>query len=198
MQYLGSIAIVQIQTRPMKEQTHGVWEYRSEPLCTVRSLRATPDGLFGETEQGGSIIDVHHLAHPQSRFRGDNRISFGFLHHYIAMRQRFGAHMRDGIGGENIVIDCARPESIADLEGGIIIRNRQRDEVHLCEVIPAPPCVEFSTFCLQSPAEPHEIKATLQYLSNGRRGYYAALKSGANVEFQIGDEVFLVQPCHWK
>jgi hypothetical protein len=77
----------------MKIYENGERIYRPDSLLTVDKLLLTSEGIMGIPLSGEEIIDVHHVKHPQSRFRGDNKISFGFTQHYQRMCERFGDHI---------------------------------------------------------------------------------------------------------
>jgi len=107
------------------------------------------------------------------------------------MRNRFADHLTDGIAGENIFVDVeADLATFANAKQYFI--QHGGETIELFEVIPAPPCEPFSTFCLVVPQSRAEIKAALQFLSNGVRGYYALLADDA-VAFsvQAGDTLYV-------
>lgn len=189
MQKIGTVKFVQIQRDHMKIIEDGVRFYRPDPLLRVEQLELLPEGIIGITGNTRSV-DVHNETHPDSRYRGDNKISFGFTQHYERMRARFGDHLKDGYAGENIIVDAE--VDILDLK-----TNRRfyfkHDEtlIELKNVIPAPPCREFSVYCLQVPQCQEDIKGALQFLNNGTRGYYAELVPNNNAcLIQAGDELF--------
>ncbi|MCA9913300.1 MAG: hypothetical protein KC496_08115 [Anaerolineae bacterium] len=192
MQKIGTIEFVQVQRGHMKVGIGDQRVYRPDPLLTVNKLHLTEDGILGITEDETVIVDVHHTAHPQSRFRGDNKISFGFIHEYEQIRRRFGDHMRDGVGGENMIIRAQEPLPDLTMHQRYFIRHHDGTMIELIHVIPAPPCREFSIFCAQRTIEGAALKDTLQFLSGGTRGYYAELvKSDCQCFVQVGDELFL-------
>jgi len=61
----------------------------------------------------------------------------------------------------------------------------------------AAPCEEFSHFVARSQHEKlpaTELKATLQFLNNGRRGFLLVLSDGQEMAtVQAGDRVFVVE-----
>ena len=173
---IGRIEFVQVQSDPLKATVDGVHIYLPTSLLHVESLKLTSDGIFGITAQGDEVIDAHHAHHPKSRHRGINGISLGFIHHYDAMRDRFGEHLVDGIAGENIIV--AGPlkmpyRSIWAIRSTSAVRRGNL--IQLDEVMVAAPCNEFSRFCAGQDIQAAELKATLQFLGDGRRGYYATL-----------------------
>jgi hypothetical protein len=193
MQEIGIIKFVQIQGSHMKIYEGENRIYRPDPLLTVDKLGLTSDGIIGLASDGKEIIDVHHVEHPQSRFRGDNKISFGFVQHYHRMRERFGEHIADGVGGENIIIEASTDITTLNYQGRFFIQHQGQDTlIELTNVIPAPPCREFSIFCLQVPQCQDDIKSALQFLNDGTRGYYAELVENDSPCFvQTGDKLFV-------
>jgi MOSC domain len=138
---------------------------------------------------GTEIIDVHNVSHPQSRNGGANGISVGFTAHYAAMRAHFGAHLSDGIAGENILVETASTIKLSDLGKRLVFQNQAGTFVYLDNLLVAPPCEPFSRFALRQspPVEAATMKATLQFLDDGTRGFYAVPLSGT---IQSGDKVF--------
>jgi len=190
MQKIGTVKFVQIQRDHMKIIENEVRFYRPDPLLRVDKLHLTAEGIIGI--QGNSQqIDVHNETHPNSRYRGDNRISFGFTQHYERMRERFDNHIKDGYAAENIIIEAEI--DILNLKTNQRFFFKHDDTlIEMKEVIPAPPCREFSVFCLEVPQCAEDIKAALQFLDNGTRGYYADLATPDNSYFvQAGDELWV-------
>jgi len=191
MQKIGTVQFLQIQRESLKEGEHQNHIYNPAPLLTVEKIQLTPDGIVGHTARDEEIIDVHNVNHHGSKNRGNNNISIGFLQNYDAMRNRFGDHLSDGIAGENIIVDVE--VDLATFTNAKQYFIQHSDEIiELFEVIPAPPCKPFSTFCLVVPQCRDDIKAALQFLSDGMRGYYALLADDA-VAFsvQAGDTLYV-------
>lgn len=190
MRKIGTVKFIQIQRNHMKIIENGVRFYRPDPLLRVEKLELLSEGLIG-INGTAKITDVHNEAHPDTRYRGDNKISFGFTQHYERMRGRFDEHIKDGYAGENIIIDAEI--DILNLNSNQHFFFKRDDTlIELKNVIPAPPCREFSVFCLQVPQCAEDIKSALQFLSNGTRGYYAELASADDTYFvQAGDELFI-------
>jgi hypothetical protein len=140
------------------------------------------------------FIDVHHAEHPNSRYHGSNGVSIGFTSHYRQIRKKFGEHINDGCAGENILVETAQSFSLADLGGQLIIQNPKTGVlVYLTDLQAAAPCVEFSHYVANQvdPLPPAEIKTILQFLDNGRRGFYATLAAaGLPALIQVGDIVW--------
>ena len=189
MQKIGTVAFVQIQTNPLKTGEKGGRLYSPQNILRVPRLRLTSDGAFGLLNDGEQVMDVHHPQHPQTRYRGDNGVSFGFLPYYAQMRERFGHHLEDGTAGENILIEVAHLP--AEPPRLLIIEDSEGQRLPLRQIVPAPPCKPFSFFCLRRQVEAEEMKATLQWLGEGRRGYYAAPEVDEfQAIIQAGDSVY--------
>jgi hypothetical protein len=190
MQKIGTVQFVQVQNSSMKVYEGETLVYSTEPLLKVDKLRLTPDGIVG-IKNGQEILDVHAANHPQSKCRGDNKISFGFLKNYERMRQRFGQHIEDGFAAESIVIDANIDVLNFDMKRRYFIQHEDT-LIELKGVMVATPCNEFSTWCLIVPQCAEDIKAALQFLNNGTRGYYADLAVAGEYTVQAGDS-FLVE-----
>lgn len=191
MQKIGIVTFVQIQRDHMKIHKDNVRFYRPAPLLKVEKLALDKQGIIGIDTDGNEILDVHNTEHPNSRYRGDNKISFGFLQHYHRMRERFGDHLKDGYAAENIIVDAKIDITKLDYTQEFFFKQGD-DNVELADVIPAPPCREFSVFCLEVAQCTEDIKAALQFLSNGTRGYYADLASmNTPYYIQAGDELWV-------
>lgn len=80
------------------------------------------------------------------------------------------------------------------LNNQIAIKKQDSDNfIYLSEVIPAPPCEPFSRFANPKISSPQDTKATLQFLSDGMRGFYMKLNSSTQeVIIQVGDVVYHV------
>jgi hypothetical protein len=133
--------------------------------------------------------------HPDKAYDDDDLVCIGFTPHYKAMRARFGDHMVDGIAGENILIESEEEIWLPDLGSGIVIENQDTKSQTLLDLVSfASPCQEFSHFARQSqdkklPAG--ELKAVLQFLDNGRRGFLLVMREGQETaDIRPGDRVF--------
>jgi hypothetical protein len=180
MDTIGTIAFVQIQRAPMKRGEGAQRAYNPEPLLRVAKLRLTWQGVIGVTDSGENIIDAHNALHLSTRHNGtgENGISVGFLRHYDSMRAEFGAHVVDGIAGENIIVESATPITPELLGERVGIRSAADGSViELVNVFPAPPCEPFSRFCAVQPIGGAEMKRVLQFLDHGTRGYYASMSN---------------------
>lgn len=192
MQKIGTVAFVQVQRYSMKKVVSDDWQYDTNPLLTVEKLWLSDSGIMGITDDNTVIVDVHSQSHPESKYRGDNKISFGFLPEYVAMRERFGEHMQDGIAGENILIQVEENLPTDILDKKWILETSDGQRIDLTSIVVAPPCREFSIFCAQETISGAELKETLQFLHNGRRGYYAELADAdLTCIIQAGDSLYV-------
>jgi hypothetical protein len=190
---IGTIARLQVQESSLKVGVKPR-RYDPAPLRSVPAISFSPAGVVGLTEHGESIVDVHHREHPSSKNRGgENGISLGFTAHYREMRRRFGQHLRDGIAGENILIETDRQFPVEELATGVVIEGTAGTWPELRPVIVAAPCVEFSRYALKFPndARPDAtVTEALRFLDAGMRGFYATY-SGEPAVVEIGARVFL-------
>ena len=190
---IGTVVRLQVQESSLKV---GVKPRRYEPapIQSVPVLSVSSAGVVGLAENGESIVDVHHHDHPSSKNRGGgNGISLGFTAHYLAMRQRFGPHLADGIAGENILIEVDRQFPVEDLANGVVIEGTEGRPLELHPVIVAAPCVEFVRYALKFPdgARPDAtVTEALRFLDAGMRGFYATY-AGEPAVVEIGAPVFL-------
>lgn len=191
MKKIGTIKRVQVQQASLKVGEKPNQRYDPAPLLVVDALHLAPAGVTGLMIDGSQIIDVHHTAHPGSRNRGGNGVSIGFTSHYEAMRGEFGTHLVDGIAGENILVESDRRWRLDELGARLAFENRATGVlIYLDALMPAPPCVPFSQFALQAAAGGEAIKAALQFLHEGTRGFYATAHQPSSI--QPGDFVYLV------
>jgi MOSC domain-containing protein YiiM len=194
MGYIGTIQFVQIQRESLKVKNGNTQRYDPQPLLTVTQLRLTRDGVIGLTETGVEIIDVHHTDHPRSRNRADNYVSLGFSHHYDLMRERCGDHLTNGIAGENIIVACDQRITPEMLGERVFIGTQTGERIVLEDTLPIPPCEPFSRFAAGRDLVAPEMKATLQYLSNGTRGFYMRVIAAADgAIIQSGDKVYATE-----
>lgn len=151
------------------------------------------DGVTGYTSEGAVLLDVHNRRHPQSRFRGDNGISLGFTGHYREMRLRFDNGPDDGAAGENVLVGDTRVHDEASLLAGVMIESSD-GPVRLTTVTAAPPCVEFTRYCLglaAGQADRSAVAAGIEFLGRGMRGFYARIEAGT-AEIRPGAMVFAI------
>ena len=190
MRFLGSIVRLQYQRDHLKQPgPHGRY-FDPANIVSVEALEFTPDGVVSGAGDGAEF-DVHHNRHARSRNRGDNGVSIGFTSHYVAMRDRLGERLTDGIAGENILIDFDGIVSEADLAGGLVVETLD-GPIGIGAIGVAAPCVEFSRFAMDVPPEAkpdRTVTETLQFLHQGMRGFYATMEATATI--RVGDRVYL-------
>ena len=195
MREIGQIKLVQLQPSGLIIETPTGGFYDASRRLEVDRLQITSLGIEAITQEGEHVLDIHHISHPGKAYDNDDLICIGFTPHYDAMRTRFGEHMVDGIAGENIIIETEEEVWLPDLGQGIAIENQETKSRTLLDLISfASPCHEFSHFAMQSqdkklPAI--ELKAVLQFLDKGRRGFLLVLREGQEtVIVRPGDRVF--------
>lgn len=190
MQRIGIVRHVQIQRSPLKTGSPRI--YSTTPIKRVDGLRLTPRGVMGLMDDGAEIMDVHHVDHRQSRNRGNaNGISINFTGHYAQMRARFGPHLVDGCAGENILIECERIWTLAELGGRLALEHADNGAItYLVDILDAPPCVEFSRFASNAQS-PETIKAALQFLDHGMRGFYVTANNSTGLIVRPGDKLYI-------
>jgi hypothetical protein len=190
---IGTVVRLQVQESSLKVGVKPR-RYDPAPLRSVPAISLSAAGVVGLAENGESIVDVHHCEHPSSKNRGgENGISLGFTGHYREMRQRFGQHLRDGIAGENILIEVDRQFQVEDLASGVVVEGADERPLELRPVIVAAPCVEFSRYALKFPdgARPDAtVTEALRFLDAGMRGFYATYE-GESAVVELGARVFL-------
>ena len=196
----GVVSLVQLQPTGLIIDAPESWPFRSfydaDRRVEVDSLQITPRGIQATLPKGETVLDIHHLDHPDKAYDDDDLVCVGFSAHYDAMRDRFGEHMVDGSAGENILIDY--PDEIwpADLGHKLAIQNQDSGEMARLEMVSfAEPCVEFSRFCAQRPHEEmsgRRLGEILRFLGNGRRGFLLVLNHALGVvTVRPGDKVYL-------
>ena len=203
MRELGMVKLVQLQPSGLIIETPSGYFYDASRRVEVDRLLITSRGIEATTPDGEHVLDIHHLDHPDKAYSDDDLVCVGFSAHYEAMRARFGEHMVDGIAGENIIIEYDQEVWPEDLGGQIVIENTETGHRTYLDLVSfAAPCEEFSHFAAQSqhkrlPAS--ELKATLQFLNNGRRGFLLVLRGGQEPAIvQPGDRVFGISAARNK
>ncbi len=193
---------LQVQLNPIKPGRAPWRAYDPAVLHQVPELAVTGDGAVGVDADGAEHVDVHNRTHPASRDRkGRAGISIMTTGDYLALRERYGDHLVDGIAGESILLDyrpgLARRRMPAtmtlqsggngagpDAQGaGAGDRSVLLTGVHIAE-----PCVEFTRFCLRLPASDQvgdDVRAGLDDLSGGARGY--KMVAAAPARIRVGD-----------
>jgi len=194
MRQIGRVKQVQVQRGPLKRGDKPHRYYDPAPLLVVEKLILTPQGVIGVTAEGEELIDVHHAAHPESRHAGVNGVSLGFTSHYRTLREKFGAHLTDGLAGENILVETSE-EFLQEIPGGCVIMRAQENGklAYLEQLEVAEPCVEFSHFALNEPmpVPAARLRDALIFLDHGRRGFYATLRGEEPFVLRAGDTLFV-------
>jgi hypothetical protein len=189
MRLLGTIVRLQYQRDHLKKPGPFGKQYDPVNIVPVEALEFTPDGVVSGPANDPHY-DVHHTNHPRSRNRGDNGISFGFTGHYAAMRDRFGERLADGIAGENILIERTGIMKTSEFAGGLVVETID-GPIGIGSIKVAAPCVEFSRFAMEYPADAapdRRVTETLVFLNSGMRGFYASVEATAT--FRVGDRVY--------
>jgi hypothetical protein len=195
---LGQVKLVQVQPVGLRIETSSGRIYDPSRRVEVDRLYITSEGIEADTPEGERVLDIHHTAHPDTHYKPGNTISIGFTSHYAAMRNRFGEHMVDGSAGENVIIEFEQEVWPEHLGRQIVFENPASGERAIFDMNRfAAPCEPFSHFAAQSqharlPAD--KLKATLQFLDNGRRGFLLGLSGGqGTVTVQPGDRVYTLE-----
>jgi hypothetical protein len=193
---IGRIKLVQLQPAGLIIETPSGDFYDATRRVEVDQLQMTSLGIEATTPEGEHVLDIHHLSHPDKAYDDDDLVCIGFTPHYEAMRARFGDHMVNGIAGENIIIESEQEIWLPDLGKGIAIENQDTKSQTVLDLVSyASPCHEFSHFAMQSqdkklPAG--ELKAVLQFLDNGRRGFLLVMREGQETaDVRPGDRVLV-------
>ena len=199
MQAIGRVKLVQVQPNGLIIETPSGYFYDASRRVEVDRLFITSKGIEATTPEGEHVLDIHHIDHPDKAYDNDDLISIGFTSHYEAMRIRFGEHMIDGIAGENIIIKFDDEVWSEDIGDQIAIENIETGRRTILDLeCFAAPCNEFSHFATQSQHErlpAAELKSTLQFLNDGRRGFLFVLREGQDPAIvQQGDRIFVVAP----
>lgn len=193
---LGTVTRLQMQREKIKSGMKPDERYTpDEHLLSVAALCIDDGGVTGITSDGERVPDVHHRDHPRSRFRGANGVSIGFTGHYVRMRERFGAHLVDGIAGESILVGHEGIVSLDTLVNGIVITGGDGRIVEMDTWEVADPCAPFSKFCLRFPPgqkPDRRVTGALQFLAGGTRGFYGTYRADQpqGVIIRVGDTVY--------
>lgn len=192
MRTIGTVTRLQIQRFSLKTGEKPNRQYDPTPLLPVPRLTVTPDGVLGAGAEGGWLVDVHHRAHPETKNEdGLHGVSVGFTSHYAAMRDRFGERIVVGCAGENIIVAADRTFTYDDLAAGIAIvatDGPERVRLRVREV--AHPCRPFAGWASGGRVEAEVLKAHLQFLDGGTRGFYCVGEGTGTVA--VGDRLVLL------
>lgn len=189
MHIIGPLTRLQIQRSSLKTGEKPNRRYDPSPIQAVDQLWISPDGALGRSPDGSWLVDVHHRAHPRTKNEdGEHGISVGFTMHYAAMRDRFGHQITDGCAGENLLAAADRMFSFDDLGGGMAVVDREgRELVRLRALEVAHPCRPFTGWAAGQRVAPEELKAHLQFLERGMRGFYCVADGTGIVS--VGDRL---------
>ena len=192
MRTIGTVTRLQIQRSSLKTGEKPNRVYDPTPLLPVPRLTVTPDGVLGAGAEGGWLVDVHHRAHPETKNEdGLHGVSVGFTSHYAAMRDRFGERIVIGCAGENIIVAADRTFTYDDLAGGMaIVATDGPERVRLRVLQVAHPCRPFTGWASGGRVEAEVLKAHLQFLDGGTRGYYCVGEGAGTVA--VGDRLVLL------
>ena len=178
------IVRLQVQRSPAKVGKAPLRCYDPASIVPVGSIAAGPQGVSGFADDGEVILDVHHQQHPQSRDRkGVAGILFMGTGDYVALRERYGDHVTDGIAGETMLLDAPAGLAGRELPTSVTVKTAA-GELELHGVRVADPCVEFSRFCLRqdiSPTVDDAVKQTLRDLDGGARGYRSIASAAGTI-----------------
>ena len=81
---------------------------------------------------------------------------------------------------------------MTETDEGILVAGQDEVLPPVDEIIVATPCVEFSRYALDYPADQppdRRVADTVAFLNNGVRGFYGAMRETATI--RVGDRVFL-------
>lgn len=175
MELLGTVVRLQVQRSRLKPSG----AYDPSPLLEVDALEVSRAGVVGVTPDG-PVLDVHHADHPDTRHRGRNGLSLLPWAHYDDLRSRYGSHLVDGAAGESVLLDTDGPWR--DLTGRLVLETAGGGLLELTDPVAAAPCVEFSRFCLGRSATQEQLRATLDHLDGGTRGFYVTAAGTGRIQ----------------
>jgi hypothetical protein len=184
VEVLGTVVRLQVQRSRLKLGERGARRYDPAPLREVEALEIGPRGVLGLVPGEEPVIDVHNADHPDTRnVKLANGLSLLPQPHYGLMRQRFGAHLHDGIAGENLLLATEGPLTEDDLGGSVVLETADGRVLELSDVMVAAPCVEFTRFALgrSDLAVDDDILQAMPALDDGVRGFYATARGTGRV-----------------
>jgi hypothetical protein len=196
MRTIGTVSRLQIQRSSLKTGEKPNRVYDPAPLLAVPRLSVTPDGVLGAGADGGWIVDVHHRDHPETKNEDLlHGVSLGFTSHYAAMRDHFGDRIVVGCAGENIIVAADRTFTYDDLAAGVaIVATDGPERVRLKVLQVAHPCRPFTGWAIGGKdgerVEPDVLKAHLQFLDGGTRGFYCVGEGTGTIA--VGDRLVLL------
>lgn len=189
MRALGRVVRLQIQRSSLKTGASPHRVYSPGSILSVPQLAVGPDGAYGLEPDRGWIVDIHHRSHPDSKNPdGENGISLGFTGHYAAMRDRFGDRIELGCAGENILVETSGRLTLDELLGGVaVLSPAGAERLRLVVLDVAKPCRPFTGWALGNVVESDVLKARLQFLDGGMRGFYCTAEGHGVIS--VGDEI---------
>ncbi|MBL8046633.1 MAG: hypothetical protein JNL09_08835 [Anaerolineales bacterium] len=191
MHLIGKIVHLQIQRSTLKVGEKPNRVYTPEPLLAVPALTLTATGAEARQPSGEVLLDVHNARHPETRnHENENSLSVGFTQHYELIRQQFGEHVPFASGGENIIVETAHRVELSEVTGGVRIQRADGRSVRLTNLLVAAPCRPFAGYLLGKTVDGETLKASVQFLHNGMRGYYGILAEAEPVAISLGDTVW--------
>lgn len=184
---IGRVVRLQVQRSSLKTGQKPNRVYDPEPLLSVDEIWISPEGILGRGPGGSWVVDVHHRAHPQTKNDdGLHGISVGFTGHYDEMRERFGARIATGCAGENLIAETSGRVPLDRIASGLaVVAPDGRERVRLEVLQVAHPCRPFTGWALGRQVEPEALKAHLQFLDGGTRGYRC--QTAASGVVAVGD-----------
>jgi hypothetical protein len=193
MKLLGTVALLQIQRSSLTIGTGPGRYFDPAALLAVDELFLTTAGAFARAPDGSCLVDVHNAMHPFTRSRGENTLCVGFSRHYDAMRAHFGDPFPFGCAAENIIVDGPDPRVMpADVAAGLVIETDD-GPAPLTNVIVAPPCMPFAKYALRDRDAPTAaVKAAIQFIDQGVRGYYGAFAGPKTATIRLGARVYAI------
>lgn len=193
MHLIGKIVHLQIQRTSLKVGEKPNRVYTPAPLLSVPTLTLTPTGAEAHLPNGEVLLDVHNARHPETRNNeNENALSVGFTHHYELIRQQFGEHVPFASGGENVIVETAQRVELNTVAGGLVIQRAEGNSVRLTNGLVAEPCRPFAGYLLGKMVDGDTLKASVQFLQNGMRGYYFRLDGSESATIHVGDTVWAV------
>jgi hypothetical protein len=185
---LGKIVHLQIQRATLKVGEKPNRVYDPAPLLAVGALTLTPDGAEAHLPDGAVLLDIHNARHPATKnIENENALSAGFTHHYELIRRQFGEHVPFACGGENVIVETGRRVELYEVAGGLAIQTAEGALVRLENVLVAEPCRPFAGYLLGRRVDGDTLKASVQFLQGGMRGYYLRLAGAESVTVRQGD-----------
>jgi hypothetical protein len=107
------------------------------------------------------------------------------------MRERFGQRVEVGSAGENVIVTRPGRITLNDLVGGVaVVTARGEELLRLAVLDVAHPCKPFTGWASGGMVESDVLKAHLQFLEGGTRGFLCSTERSAVIS--VGDTVALL------